>query len=246
MLSSKSALIREMFSSIAPRYDFLNHFLSLNVDKRWRKMAVALMRERVVADHPLCLDLCCGTGDLSLEMRRQGIPTVVSCDFSRPMLELNREKVRGSGNDRSIFLVEGDALALPFPSRIFDGVVIGFGLRNLDDAAQGLAEMKRVLKPGGILAILEFSKPSNPWFDRLFQLYFFKVLPQIGNRISKHNHAYGYLPASVRLFPSQLELKKILQDSGFAEIGFCNLTGGIAAVHYGTRVMVDREHHFQV
>jgi demethylmenaquinone methyltransferase/2-methoxy-6-polyprenyl-1,4-benzoquinol methylase len=235
MLSPKSTLIREMFSAIAPRYDLLNHFLSLNIDTHWRKMAVTLLRERLAADNPLCLDLCCGTGDLSLEMRRQGISTVVGCDFSHSMLDLNREKTRRSGHDRSIHLAEADALDLPFPSATFDGVAIGFGLRNLDDAARGLAEIHRVLKPGGILAVLEFSKPSNPWFNRLFQFYFSRVLPGIGNRISKHNHAYGYLPASVRLFPSQQELMKILRDCGFAENGFCNLTGGIAAVHYGTK-----------
>ena len=235
MLSAKSTLIREMFSAIAPRYDFLNHFLSLNMDTRWRKMAVALLKERLASDNPLCLDLCCGTGDLSLEMARQGISTVVACDFSHPMLKLNREKARKLRNNRVIHLAEADALELPFMSRTFDGVAIGFGLRNLDDAARGLAEIHRVLKPGGTLAVLEFSKPSNPYFNRLFQFYFFKVLPGIGNWISKHRRAYDYLPASVRLFPSQEQLIGILRDSKFADTGFCNLTGGIAAVHYGTK-----------
>ena len=235
MLSPKSTLIREMFSAIAPRYDFLNHFLSLYIDTHWRKTAVALLKEKLATDNPLCLDICCGTGELSLEMGRQGISPVVACDFSYPMLELSREKVRKFGHDRLIYLAEADALALPFPTATFDGVAIGFGLRNLDDAARGLAEMYRVLKPGGTLAVLEFSKPSNPYFNRLFQFYFFNVLPGIGNWISKHRHAYGYLPASVRLFPSQHELVGILRDCGFAEIGFCNLTGGIAAVHYGTK-----------
>ena len=235
MLSAKSTLIREMFSAIAPRYDYLNHFLSLNIDARWRKMAVALLKERLAADNPLCLDLCCGTGDLSLEMGRQGISPVVACDFSHPMLKLNREKAGKFRNNRVIHLAEADALELPFPAATFDGVAIGFGLRNLDDAARGIAEMHRVLKPGGTLAVLEFSKPSNPYFNRLFQFYFFNILPGIGNWISKHRHAYGYLPASVRLFPSQQELIRILEDCGFAETGFCNLTGGIAAVHYGTK-----------
>ena len=196
---------------------------------------MAVLSERLAVDHPLCLDLCCGTGDLSLEMRRQGIPMVVGCDFSHPMLELNRKKTGRSGQDRSISVAEANALELPFPSATFDGVAIGFGLRNLDDAARGLAEIHRVLKPGGVLAVLEFSRISNPWLDRLFQIYFFRILPGIGNKISKHHNAYGYLPASVRLFPSQQELMKILADCGFAKTGFCNLTGGIAAVHHGTK-----------
>jgi demethylmenaquinone methyltransferase/2-methoxy-6-polyprenyl-1,4-benzoquinol methylase len=136
-------------------------------------------------------------------------------------------------------VVEADALKLPFGSDTFDGVAIAFGLRNLDDVNHGLREMYRILRPGGILVVLEFSRPASPWFDCLFQFYFFRVLPRIGNALSGHDHAYSYLPASVRQFPNQLELVKCAQDCGFEEVGFSNLSGGIAAIHYGKKTKVE-------
>jgi len=235
MLSPKARQIRQMFSSIAPRYDLLNHLLSLNIDKSWRRRAVSLMCTGSTQQQSLWLDLCCGTGDLSLEMLRQGAHRIVSSDFSHPMLRLNLDKLRHRDSHSKISLVEADALTLPFPSNTFDAIAIAFGLRNLESPASGLREMHRVLKPGGRLVVLEFSKPTNALFDTLFQKYFFRVLPRLGAALSRHNHAYTYLPESVRLFPDQARLAAIFDACGFDAIGYVNLTGGIAAIHWGEK-----------
>jgi len=235
MLSPKARQIRQMFSSIAPRYDLLNHLLSLNIDKSWRRKAVSRMRTGSNQQRSLWLDLCCGTGDLSLEMLRQGAQRIVSSDFSHPMLRLNLNKLRHGNSHSKISLVEADALTLPFPSNTFDAIAIAFGLRNLESPESGLAEMRRVLKPGGRLVVLEFSKPTNALFDALFQKYFFRVLPRLGAALSRHNHAYTYLPESVSLFPDQARLAAIFDACGFDAIGYVNLTGGIAAIHWGEK-----------
>jgi demethylmenaquinone methyltransferase/2-methoxy-6-polyprenyl-1,4-benzoquinol methylase len=235
MLSPKARQIRQMFSSIAPRYDLLNHLLSLNIDKSWRRKAVSLMRTSSIQQQSLWLDLCCGTGDLSLEMARQGAHRIVSSDFSHPMLRLHFDKLRRSGTVPKTSLVEADALTLPFPANTFDAIAIAFGLRNLESAESGLIEMRRVLKQGGRLVVLEFSKPTNALFDRLFQNYFFNVLPRIGAALSRHNHAYTYLPESVSQFPDQARLAAIFSACQFERIGYVNLTGGIAAIHWGEK-----------
>lgn len=235
MLSPKARQIRQMFSSIAPRYDLLNHLLSLNIDKSWRRKAVSLLRTSASQQQALWLDLCCGTGDLSLEMLRQGAHRIVSSDFSHPMLRLNLDKLRHRGAAPKISLVEADALTLPFPANTFDAVAIAFGLRNLENSESGLAEMRRVLKPGGRLVVLEFSKPTNALFDRLFQKYFFNVLPRVGAALSRHHDAYTYLPESVGQFPDQLSLAAIFTSCGFAKVDYVNLTGGIAAIHWGDK-----------
>lgn len=235
MLSPKARQIRQMFSSIAPRYDLLNHLLSLNIDKSWRRKAVSLMRSSSNQQQALWLDLCCGTGDLSLEMLRQGAPHIVSSDFSHAMLRLNLDKLRHRDTHSKISLVEADALTLPFPADTFDAIAIAFGLRNLESPESGLAEMRRVLKPDGRVVVLEFSKPTNALFDRLFQRYFFSVLPKVGAALSRHHHAYTYLPESVSQFPDQVRLAGILGTCGFDNIGYVNLTGGIAAIHWGQK-----------
>jgi demethylmenaquinone methyltransferase / 2-methoxy-6-polyprenyl-1,4-benzoquinol methylase len=235
MLSPKARQIQQMFSSIAPRYDLLNHLLSLNIDKSWRRKAVSLMRCNSTQRQALWLDLCCGTGDLSLEMLRQGAHRIVSSDFSHPMLRLNLDKLRNRGVIPQVSLVEADALNLPFAAGTFDAVAIAFGLRNLETPESGLAEMRRVLKPGGRLVVLEFSKPTNALFGHLFQRYFFNVLPKIGAALSRHQHAYTYLPESVSHFPDQVKLAGTFEASGFAKVGHVNLTGGIAAIHWGEK-----------
>ena len=235
MLSARSSQIRDMFSAIAYRYDLLNHLLSFNIDKLWRRKAVNLLRKDLVRDRGLCLDLCCGTADLALEMSRRGKAQIVGCDFSHPMLQLGRQKIWKQNLDARIQVIEGDGLNLPFPSQTFDALGIAFGLRNLESVAGGLCEMCRVLKPGGKLIVLEFSKPTNPLFHKLFHFYFFSVLPGIGNYISKHKHAYTYLPNSVSQFPDQAELAKTLAHCGFQKVGYMNLSGGIAAIHYGEK-----------
>jgi len=224
-----------MFSAIAHRYDLLNHLLSLNIDRLWRRKAVTKLASILGKSNGLCLDLCCGTGDLALTMSQRGVAQIVACDFSHPMLQLSRQKISKRNQNARIRIIEADGLRLPFRSQLFDAVAIAFGLRNLESVAGGLTEMARVLKPGGKLIVLEFSKPTNAVFDKLFQFYFFRILPQIGNLLSKHEDAYTYLPRSVRQFPDQMELAKTLTHCGFEKVSYINLSGGIAAIHCGEK-----------
>jgi demethylmenaquinone methyltransferase / 2-methoxy-6-polyprenyl-1,4-benzoquinol methylase len=222
--------VREMFGRIAKRYDLLNHVLSGNVDRRWRRTVAARVREKLSSSSSRVLDVACGTGDLSLTLFEMTGAEVVGSDFCRPMLEIAASKI-----PRQIPLVEGDALDLPFRDGSFDVTTIAFGLRNLASVEDGLAELRRILKPGGWVAVLEFSKPSNAVFRPLFGLYFTKVLPVMGGVISGSRGAYTYLPASVEKFPDQQQLSLLMQRAGFEQVQFENLTGGIAALHLGRR-----------
>ncbi len=235
MLSPQASQIRRMFSAIAPRYDLLNHLLSLNVDRSWRRQAASLLADPLENPQALCLDLCCGTGDLLLEMARQGRARIVGSDFSRPMLKLGREKLFRRRLQPRVQLLEADALRLPFPADTFDGLAVAFGLRNLQSWGDGLGEMRRVLKPEGRIVVLEFSRPTLPLFNRLFQFYFRWILPRIGKGISGHGAAYRYLHDSVQDFPDQARLCRLMKEAGFAEVSFRNLSGGIAALHWGVK-----------
>jgi demethylmenaquinone methyltransferase/2-methoxy-6-polyprenyl-1,4-benzoquinol methylase len=219
-----------MFSNIANRYDLLNHLLSANVDKRWRRIVATKVRERISSSGACVLDVACGTGDLSLTLFETTGARVVGTDFCRPMLAVAAGKVSSQ-----VPLIEGDALRLPFRSGSFDAVTIGFGLRNLSNVENGLAELCRVVKPGGWVAVLEFSNPCNAIFRTVFGLYFRKVLPMLGGAISGSLSAYAYLPASVQKFPDQEQLALLLEQAGFDQVEFENLTGGIAALHLGRR-----------
>jgi len=223
--------VREMFSGIAGRYDLLNHLLSLNIDKRWRKIVADEMR--IILERPgaVVLDVACGTGDLTLELRRGAKAAVIGTDFCRPMLAVAQQKE----SDLSVPYVEADALRLPFSDATFDALTIAFGLRNLADVRGGLSELLRVLKPGGGMFVLEFSDPVVPGFKQLFNLYFSRILPFIGGLVSGSRGAYEYLPDSVSKFPGQLELAAMMESVGFANIAFRNLTGGIAALHSGSK-----------
>ena len=179
------------------------------------------------------LDVACGTGDLSLALIAASGARVTGLDFCRPMLDLAARKAQGE-TGRAVF-IEGDALSLPFENETFDAVTIAFGLRNLASVERGLDELRRVLKPGGRVAILEFSRPVVPGFNALFQFYFARVLPRIGGMISGSQSAYTYLPASVSRFPSQKELAAMMRAAGFEAVEYQNLTGGIAALHLATR-----------
>ena len=231
--------VREMFATIAGRYDLLNHLLSGQMDKRWRRLVAKRLRDRLKSSEAVVLDVACGTGDLSLELFDTIGVRVVATDFCRPMLEIAARKVlkasKAAGGEEAIPLIEGDALRLPFLDRSFDGVTIAFGLRNLSNVDRGLAELLRVLKPGASLAILEFSKPVIPGFSVLFKAYFTRLLPFVGGIISGSRSAYQYLPDSVSRFPDQKELLARMQQVGFEQVQYQNLTGGIAALHLGMR-----------
>ena len=229
--------VRDMFATIAGRYDLLNHLLSGQMDKRWRRLVARRLRERLETNEAVVLDVACGTGDLSLELFETIGARVVATDFCRPMLDIAARKVAKStpAGRKPIPLIEGDALRLPFMDRSFDGVTIAFGLRNLSNVERGLAELLRVLKPGASLAILEFSKPVVPGFSFLFKAYFTKLLPFVGGLISGSRRAYQYLPDSVSRFPDQKELVARMQQVGFEQVEYQNLTGGIAALHLATR-----------
>jgi demethylmenaquinone methyltransferase/2-methoxy-6-polyprenyl-1,4-benzoquinol methylase len=225
--------VREMFSGIARRYDFLNHFLSVNTDKRWRRLVAKKLQD--VLDNPesVVLDVACGTGDLSLELQKSGEAKVIGTDFCRPMLAVAREK--NQKNQTAIPYIEGDGMNLSFADNTFDAVTIAFGLRNFSNWLDGLKELHRVLKPGGKLAILEFSAPVIPGFRQIFNLYFTQILPRIGGAVSGSRGAYEYLPNSVSRFPDQKNLARMMNEVGFEAVEYQNLTGGVAALHSGAK-----------
>ena len=225
--------VRQMFATIASRYDLLNHLLSANIDKRWRRTVATHVRRQLGSGRKKILDVACGTGDLSLTLFEFTEAQITATDFCRPMLNIAARKTLD--RQAPIRLVEGDALSLPFRDQSFDAVTIGFGLRNLAVIDDGLKELLRVLKPGGAIAVLEFSKSKTPVLRRLFQIYFTKVLPFMGGAISGSRSAYQYLPNSVQSFPDQDELATMMRKVGFSGVSYENLSGGIAALHVGKR-----------
>jgi len=229
--SEKSRRIREMFGAIAGRYDFLNHFLSANTDRYWRRICVREVDKRIKVAVPKILDVGCGTADLSLAFSRLG--PVVGCDFCLPMLHIGADKIARRNVHPPISLMAADALMLPFPGASFDATVSAFVLRNLGDIDRGLREMRRVIRPGGVMGILEFGMPRNPVLSRLYQLYFLRALPKLGKLISGVDGPYGYLPASVQSFPNAEELKKKAELAGFCNVEYRLLTAGIAVLLLG-------------
>lgn len=223
-----SGRIARMFDRIAPTYDALNHVLSANVDRAWRRRAVRLLgagpTDRV-------LDACTGTGDLALALREGGAGEVVGCDFAPEMIRLAREK----GGDAVRFEV-ADVLDLPFDGGTFDAATVAFGVRNFQDLGRGLAELGRVLRPGGRLLILEFSRPANALVRAVYETYALVVLPLVGNLLSGGaDNAYAYLPRSVQTFPDAGALTRLLADAGFASVDVHPLTFGIATIHVARR-----------
>jgi len=228
---SKARAVREMFGAIARRYDFLNHFLSVNIDKHWRHVCLREVERRLLRDAPAILDVGCGTADLALEFSDLG--SVVGCDFCHPMLQIGIDKIHREVRKHRINLLEADALALPFPNSSFDVVVSAFVLRNLVDIDSGLREMRRVLRPGGVLGVLDFSMPAAPLLGSLYKVYFTRVLPGLGRLISGVKGAYRYLPDSVREFPPPEELIRRLESAGFDRVSYRSLTSGIAVLLVG-------------
>lgn len=225
-----AAAVRNMFSGIAGRYDLLNHVLSLNIDKRWRRRLKKQIEVILASPQARVLDVACGTGDVAIELGRGTEATIIGTDFCRPMLDIAKRK---SGGD--IDFIEGDAMALGFADAHFDGVTIAFGLRNVANKTTALQEFFRILRPGGTLAILEFSKPRVPGLAALFDLYFTKILPRIGGMVSGSRSAYEYLPDSVGKFPDQEGLAEMIREVGFEQVSYTDLSGGIAAIHIGTK-----------
>lgn len=222
-----------MFSGIAKRYDLLNHLLSMNIDKRWRKLVRQKLQPILDRLDGIVLDIACGTGDLSIELQSHAKARVIGTDFCRPMLAVAAEK--NAKVSLNIPYVEADAMTLGFADATFDAVTIAFGLRNLPNFKDGLAEMNRILKPGGKLCVLEFSSPVVPGFRQAFNFYFTRILPRIGGAVSGSRGAYEYLPDSVSKFPDQKGLADLMRETGFDDVEYLNLTGGIAAIHTGTR-----------
>lgn len=228
--AAKAAAVRRMFGAIAPRYDLLNHLLSLNMDRRWRRRAIDILLQDSPTDGTY-LDACAGTLDLGHELARRAGFTgrVLASDFTPEMLERGRDKARGL----HLFPAAGDTLALPLRDASVDGASVGFGVRNLADIDAGLVELGRVLRPGAKLVILEFTTPAWQPFRSLYLFYFRHLLPRVGRMVSSHDTAYTYLPASVLQFPEPPELAARMEAAGFRNVSWERRTGGIVAIHSG-------------
>ena len=230
--AAKRSYVRDVFSEIAPSYDLLNHLLSLNIDRRWRRRAIAALD---CARRPdgLYVDLCAGTLDVGAELARtpafRGF--ILGADFAEPMLRAGRDKAPVS----ALAPVVSDALQLPVRDGQASGIIVAFGARNLADLDAGLREMHRVLEPGGRAVILEFTTPRSRVVRALYHLYFHHVLPAVGGMVSGHGTAYRYLPESVAHFPAEPELARRMERAGFRDVRWHSLSLGIAAIHRGTR-----------
>ena len=230
---SAAAAVRQMFSAVAPRYDLLNHLLSFNVDRLWWRRAARTFAPILARPEARVLDLCCGTGDLAMALRREtrdNLPPILGADFSHPMLQRATRKFRG----RNLTALEADALRLPFADSSFDLVVSAFGFRNLANYESGLREMRRVLRPEGECGILEFQEPTG-FTGAVYGVYFRRVLPAVGSMISGVRGAYGYLPASVRRFPAAEEMLELMRAAGFREVSWTPYTFGIAGLFRGKK-----------
>jgi demethylmenaquinone methyltransferase/2-methoxy-6-polyprenyl-1,4-benzoquinol methylase len=232
--------VREMFSRIAPRYDFLNHLLSFQLDRIWRRRVAGRFRHILARADARVLDLCCGTGDLALGLHARGAARVFGTDFAHPMLVLARHKSRENSAGRAAvcaqpIFFEADALALPFVDSSFELAATAFGFRNLANYERGLGEMFRVLRPGGEVGILEFAEPRGALFGTFYRFYFRRILPRLGGAISGSAAAYAYLPRSVEKFPQPEELAELMSRVGFVEVRFELWTWGSVALHTARR-----------
>jgi demethylmenaquinone methyltransferase/2-methoxy-6-polyprenyl-1,4-benzoquinol methylase len=229
--------VREMFTSIAPRYDLLNHVLSFNVDRMWWRRTARTFREIMARPDAAVLDLCCGTGDMTFALRRQAgksSPQILGADFSHAMLQRAKAKSVAAQNGSAPGWIEADALNLPFPSVHFDLVTSAFGFRNLANYDAGLREIVRVLRPGGECGILDFSEPKGA-MGALYRVYFKQVLPRIGTMISGVRGPYAYLPASVERFPEPEEMLTRMKAAGFTDTTWTPYTFGIAGLYRGKK-----------
>ncbi|MGA3019172.1 MAG: bifunctional demethylmenaquinone methyltransferase/2-methoxy-6-polyprenyl-1,4-benzoquinol methylase UbiE [Bryobacteraceae bacterium] len=228
-----AAWVRGMFGRVAHRYDLANHLLSLNIDRWWRARTVRRVAPVLRRPGARVLDICCGTGDLAMALQGASGGPVLGSDFCHPMLLAARQKA--ARQNSAVALFESDALQLPLRDRSLDLLTVAFGFRNLANYAGGLAEMRRVLRPGGMAAILEFSEPPNAAFAAVYHFYSRRILPWIGGALSGSRDAYRYLPESVRKFPRAEELAEDMRRAGFSDVEFEYFTGGIVALHLGRR-----------
>jgi demethylmenaquinone methyltransferase/2-methoxy-6-polyprenyl-1,4-benzoquinol methylase len=233
-----SSKVREMFTQIAPRYDVLNHVLSLELDRLWRARVTRRMQPILQRSDAVVLDLCCGTGDLVLSFAKRAKARLIGADFAHPMVVRAREKSvqRGSRRGREpVFFLEADALNLPFAEDSFDLVTTAFGFRNLANYQSGLREIFRVLKPGGTLAILEFTEPPDNFLGDLYRWYFRNVLPRIGGLLSGDRAAYQYLPKSVSRFLVPEALCSLMKSADYRSVEFVSWTFGTVCLHTGKK-----------
>lgn len=225
---SKKDQVEEMFDDISPRYDLLNHLLSANIDKLWRRNAI----HKLKAHNPkLILDIATGTGDFAIAAARINEAKVIGIDISEGMLEVGRRKLEKKKLTETIELQKADSEKLPFENEKFDAAIVGFGVRNFENLKKGLTEIFRVLRPGGVFYVLEFSKPVNSPYKQIYQFYFTKILPFIGRMISKNSNAYTYLPESVNEFPDGELFLTILAEVGFVRNKCFPQTFGIATIY---------------
>ncbi len=225
---SKKVQVEEMFNHISPKYDLLNHLLSANIDKLWRKKTIKLLKPW----HPeLILDVATGTADFAIEATAINGARVIGIDISEGMLGVGRTKVYKKGLAKRIELIKADSEKLPFEKDTFDAAIVGFGVRNFENLKDGLAEIMRVLKPGAVFYVLEFSKPAKSPYKQIYQFYFTNILPLIGRMVSKNSNAYTYLPESVNEFPDGDKFLTILAEVGFVESKYILQTFGIATIY---------------
>jgi len=231
----KKEEVEKMFDNIAHSYDFLNHFFSLGIDILWRKKAIRILKKE---NPKLVLDVATGTADFAMEAVRMnlGADKIVGVDISEGMLDVGRKKIKEKGWDSKIELKKGDSENLPFDTSTFDGYTVAFGVRNFENLEKGMAEMLRVLKPGALGIVLEFSKPKKFPVKQGFQVYFKYIMPLIGKVVSKDNRAYAYLPESVQAFPSGTDFLDVMKKVGYIDTKCIPVSGGIASIYLGRRM----------
>mgnify|MGYP000642793795 CR=1 FL=1 len=225
----KKGQVEEMFDSISPKYDLLNHLLSVNIDKIWRKKAILKLKPFTPKK---LLDIATGTGDFAIQAGKRLTSTqITGIDISEGMLNIARKKLQKKGLEKQIEVLKADSENLPFDKNCFDAAIVGFGVRNFENLEKGLAEIHRVLKPGAVLFVLEFSKPEKTPFKQIYYFYFRHILPLVGRMVSKDKSAYTYLPESVKEFPAGNDFLNILADAGFVKNKCFRQTFGIASIY---------------
>lgn len=229
---SKKQQVAKMFDNISARYDFLNHLLSLSIDKGWRKKVVRLVKKE---NPKLVLDVATGTADLAIALSKSHPDKIIGIDISAGMLEVGRKKIAKKGLSQMITLEQADSEDLPFPDNHFDAITVAFGVRNFEHLEKGLAEMHRVLRPGGKLLVLEFSQPQNFPFKQFYNFYFKNILPGLGKLVSKDSSAYTYLPESVGAFPYGKAFIERLKKVGFQDNRYDPVTFGVATIYKSTK-----------